>query len=227
MSTQSESTISPKIAKKILEVFPEGAVFFDLETTGLSPLFERIVEFAGIRVTKKGVQIFQTLLNPEREMSERIIGIHGITNEMTSKAPLESEVTPEIIEFIGDLPLIAHNAKFDIGFLNSELKRLKMPVIDITKTIDTVQLAREKIPGAAASLDALCKRFDIDLSIREKHGALLDAKLLAEVYLELTGGRQASLSLIQEKKITSIIVTNERKVVGALNIHDLFRAGLM
>ncbi|RCL81949.1 MAG: DNA polymerase III subunit epsilon, partial [Alphaproteobacteria bacterium] len=107
--------------------------------------------------------------------------------------------------------LVIHNAKFDIGFLNSELKMANMPLIEIQKTIDTVHLAREKIPGAAASLDALCKRFEIDLSLREKHGALLDAKLLAEVYLQLTGGRQSSLSLEQEHTDKSKKVINKEE----------------
>ena len=178
-------------------------IALDTETTGLNPLDgHRIVEIGCIEldINMPTGKEWHAYVNPERAMPEAAFAVHGLSESFLLKKPIFKDIAQDFINFINGAELVIHNAKFDIGFLNSELKRVKMPVIDIKNTIDTVQLAREKIPGAAASLDALCKRFDIDLSIREKHGALLDAKLLAEVFLELTGGRQASLSLIQENK---------------------------
>ena len=126
--------------------------------------------------------------------------IANFSSKFLSDKPLFKEISDELLSFLGDAELVIHNAKFDIGFLNNELKLVNKPIINIENTIDTVILARKAIPGAAASLDALCKRFNIDLSRREKHGALLDAQLLAEVYLELTGGRQSSFRLAASEK---------------------------
>jgi len=178
-------------------------IALDTETTGLNPLDgHRIVEIGCIEldVNIPTGKEWHAYVNPQRAMPEAAFAVHGLSEAFLLKKPLFKDVAKDFFNFIAGAELVIHNAKFDIGFLNSELKRIGMPLIDMKNTIDTVQLAREKIPGAAASLDALCKRFEIDLSIREKHGALLDAKLLAEVYLELTGGRQASFTLIQKNK---------------------------
>ena len=178
-------------------------IALDTETTGLNPLDgHRIVEIGCIEldVNIPTGKEWHAYVNPQRAMPEAAFAVHGLSEAFLLKKPLFKDIAKDFFDFITGAELVIHNAKFDIGFLNSELKRIGMPLIEMKNTIDTVQLAREKIPGAAASLDALCKRFEIDLSIREKHGALLDAKLLAEVYLELTGGRQASLTLIQKNK---------------------------
>jgi DNA polymerase III subunit epsilon len=177
-------------------------VALDTETTGLNPLDgHRIVEIGCVELDGNiptGKE-WHSYLNPERSMPEAAYSVHGLGDNFLFNKPVFKDVVHDFINFIGDATLVIHNARFDIGFLNNELKILGLPLIEMDKSIDTVQLARKTIPGAAASLDALCKRFEIDLSGREKHGALLDAQLLAEVYLELTGGRQASLGLRQEK----------------------------
>ena len=176
-------------------------IALDTETTGLSPKDgHRIVEIGCVELDGNiptGNE-WHSYVNPDRAMPEAAFAVHGLSEEFLQKEPKFKDIAEDFLSFIKGGELVIHNAKFDIGFLNSELKMANMPLIEIQKTIDTVHLAREKIPGAAASLDALCKRFEIDLSLREKHGALLDAKLLAEVYLQLTGGRQSSLSLVQE-----------------------------
>ena len=173
-------------------------IVLDTETTGLNPLDgHRIIEIGCVELEDNlptGKE-WHTYLNPERAVPEAAQAVHGLDEKFLSDKPFFKEVYSDFISFLGEAELVIHNAKFDIGFLNNEIIMLKKPLIEMTKTIDTVHLARKLIPGAAASLDALCKRFNIDISKREKHGALLDAQLLAEVYLELTGGRQASLVL--------------------------------
>ena len=175
-------------------------IALDTETTGLSPLDgHRIVEIGCVELDNNiptGKE-WHTYLNPERTMPEAAFAVHGLSETFLSDKPLFKNISSDFLRFIEGSELVIHNARFDIGFLNNELKLSNLPVINIDKAIDTVQLARQTIPGAAASLDALCKRFDIDLSQRDMHGALLDAQLLAEVYLELTGGRQSSLLLNQ------------------------------
>ena len=189
-------------------------VILDTETTGLSPKDgHRIVEIGCIELDGNiptGNE-WHSYVNPDRSMPEAAFAVHGLSEDFLQKEPKFKDIAEDFLSFIKGGELVIHNAKFDIGFLNSELKMANMPLIEIQKTIDTVHLAREKIPGAAASLDALCKRFEIDLSLREKHGALLDAKLLAEVYLQLTGGRQSSLSLIQEHSDKSKKVINKEE----------------
>ena len=189
-------------------------IALDTETTGLSPKEgHRIVEIGCIELDGNiptGNE-WHSYVNPDRSMPEAAFAVHGLSEDFLQKEPKFKDIAEDFLSFIKGGELVIHNAKFDIGFLNSELKMAKMPLIEIEKTIDTVHLAREKIPGAAASLDALCKRFEIDLSLREKHGALLDAKLLAEVYLQLTGGRQSSLSLVQEHSNKSKKVINKEE----------------
>ena len=173
-------------------------IILDTETTGLDPRNgDRIIEIACIELMNHlpTGRHWQTYLNPECEVSVAALDVHGITDSFLKDKPVFAEVVTDFLEFIGDAPLVAHNAEFDIGFLNAELERLGFPRLAVTRSFCTVQLARRKFPGAPASLDALCKRFSIDNSARTKHGALLDAELLAEVYLELVGGRQAGLEL--------------------------------
>ena len=189
-------------------------IALDTETTGLSPKDgHRVVEIGCVELDGNiptGNE-WHSYVNPDRAMPEAAFAVHGLSEEFLQKEPRFRDIAEDFLRFIKGGELVIHNAKFDIGFLNSELKMASMPLIEIQKTIDTVHLAREKIPGAAASLDALCKRFEIDLSLREKHGALLDAKLLAEVYLQLTGGRQSSLSLVQEHTDKSKQVINKEE----------------
>ena len=182
------------------------------ETTGLSPIGgHRIVEIGCVELDHNiptGKE-WHSYINPERDVPEAAEAVHGLSTKFLSDKPLFSAISDDLLLFLEGAELVIHNAKFDIGFLNNELNLLNKPIINIEKTIDTVMLARKIIPGAAASLDALCKRFNIDLSRREKHGALLDAQLLAEVYLELTGGRQSSLELNSFKEKTNKINQNE------------------
>jgi len=195
-------------------------VALDTETTGLNPLNgHRIVEIGCVELDDNiptGKE-WHSYLNPERSVPEAAEAVHGLSTKFLSDKPLFSDVSDNFLMFIEGAELVIHNAKFDIGFLNNELSLIKRPIINIEKTIDTVLLARKTLPGAAASLDALCKRFNIDLSRREKHGALLDAQLLAEVYLELTGGRQSSLELSSSYKKKNKIKQN--KLI--LNTSDL------
>ena len=173
-------------------------IVVDTETTGLSPEDgHRLVEIGCIELAR-GVPTGRTwhrYVNPERPMPSGAEAIHGITDAFLADKPLFTAVADELVGFLADAPLVIHNAAFDLGFLNAELKRSGRPALAPARVIDTVEMARRKYPGQPANLDALCKRFAIDLAAREKHGALVDARLLAEVYLELTGGRQAALVL--------------------------------
>lgn len=138
-------------------------------------------------------------VNPERDMPAEAFAVHGLSAEFLADKPTFAEIAPAFLAFVADSPLVIHNADFDLGFVNAELARLDRPPIAADRGIDTVQLARRKFPGAPANLDALCRRFAIDLSERALHGALKDALLLAEVYLELVGGRQPGLALAAAK----------------------------
>jgi len=173
-------------------------IILDTETTGFDPLTgDRLVEIGCIELFNrvKTGEIFQRYINPEREVPEAAFKIHGLSTTFLREKPLFAEVVEDFITFIGDAPLIIHNAEFDMKFVNFELERIGRTPLPMERAIDTVRIARQKFPGATASLDALCRRFNIDNSSRTLHGALLDADLLAEVYLELTGGRQTGLVL--------------------------------
>ena len=174
-------------------------IVLDTETTGLNAASgDRIIEIACLELVNHlptGKQ-FQRYLNPERPVSGDAFAIHGLGDEFLADKPRFGEILEELFAFLGDSPLVIHNAEFDVGFVNAELARLERPPLPISRATDTVVIARRKFPGAPASLDALCRRFGIDNSERTKHGALLDAELLAEVYLELVGGRQAGLQLV-------------------------------
>ena len=173
-------------------------IVLDTETTGFDPLSgHRVVEIGCIELMNHVAtgSTFHRYLNPERDMPAEAEAVHGLSIAFLSDKPLFESVADELLEFIGDAPIIAHNASFDLNFINAELTRTGRVKIPSERTIDTVTLARRKFPGAQASLDALCRRFGIDTSERSKHGALLDAKLLAYVYLELIGGREPGLAL--------------------------------
>jgi len=172
-------------------------VVLDTETTGLSPENgDRVIEIAcleldqGLFPTDKS---FHTFVNPERSISRAAFEVHGISDEFVKNSPLFSSIAKDLWHFIGNAKLIIHNAEFDIRFLNAEFARLNHPMLRIDQTIDTLKMARKKYPSMPNNLDSLCKRFNISLEDREKHSALIDVRLLASVYIELTqGGRQQS-----------------------------------
>ena len=173
-------------------------IIFDTETTGLNPAAgDRMVEIGCIELFNRVEtgRTFHAYFNPERPMPTEAEAVHGLSDIFLSDKPRFADKVEELLEFIGDAPLIAHNASFDFGFLNHELQRCARDPVCMSRMIDTLLLARSKHPGAKHSLDALCARFGVDRSQRVKHGALLDAQLLAQVYVELTGGRQIGLSL--------------------------------
>ena len=178
---------------------PIREIIFDTETTGLSHKDgDRVIEIGAVELINRFPtgKTFHEYINPEgKEVHPDALRIHGISNEQLEDKPTFAEVADRFMEFFGKGSLIAHNASFDMGFMNMELTRLGMAPLAQSRVIDTLQMARRKFPGAQNSLDALCSRFGIDNSHREKHGALLDSEILADVYIELLGGRQTSLSL--------------------------------
>jgi DNA polymerase-3 subunit epsilon len=173
-------------------------IVLDTETTGLDPgQGHRLVEVGCVELINRipTGQGFHHYVNPERDVPKEAFAVHGLSAEFLADKPLFAEIADAFLEFIGDAPLVIHNAAFDHGFLNAELTRLKKPAIARERLVDTLLLARRKHPGGSNKLDDLCARYGIDNSHRTKHGALLDAELLAEVYLELIGARQAQLIL--------------------------------
>lgn len=176
-------------------------IVFDTETTGLSALNgDRLVEIGCVELLNKVEtgRAFHAYFNPRRAMPSEAEAVHGLSDRFLSDKPDFNELCEDLLEFIGDSPLVAHNASFDFGFLNHELGQCGRPLICMTRMVDTLVLARQRHPGAKHSLDALCTRYGVDRSLRIKHGALIDAQLLAQVYVELTGGRQIGLSLAAE-----------------------------
>jgi len=181
-------------------------IVLDTETTGLDPQAgHRIIEIGCVEIYNliPTGRTYQTYINPERDISEGASLVSGLSSKFLQDKPLFSKVAQPFLDFIGDSPLVIHNAAFDIGFLNAELTRLELNPLLLERAVDTVRLARAKFPGAPASLDALCRRFGIDLTERTKHGALLDAQLLAHVYLELKGGRQTTFVFANKKTTTA------------------------
>ena len=174
-------------------------IIFDTETTGLYPADgDRIIEIGALELINRFPtgKTFHEYLHPgDREIHPDAERIHGISLEQLKNKPNFEDILPKFLEFFGDGTLIAHNAKFDVGFFDAELKRVNQPSIDITRVVDTLAIAKRKYPGARNSLDALCDRFGISRASRTLHGALLDSELLADVYIELTGGRQVGMSL--------------------------------
>ncbi|TFF17791.1 DNA polymerase III subunit epsilon [Jiella endophytica] len=173
-------------------------IVFDTETTGLDPAVERVIEIGGVELWNHipTGREFHVFIRPEgRKVDPAAFDVHGISDEFLADKPVFSEVLEAFRDFFAEGRLIAHNASFDIRFLNAELARLGQPPIGPERVVDTLAMARRKFPMAPATLDALCSRFSIDTSRRDKHGALLDSQLLADVYIELIGGRQATLGL--------------------------------
>ena len=171
-------------------------IVMDTETTGLSPADgHRIVEIGCVELLNHVPtgKVYHQYINPQRDMPTEAFEVHGLSEERLSKEPLFAEVADAFVEFIGDAKLVIHNAGFDMKFLNAELEWAGKPKLNYDRAIDTLAIARRKFPGSQASLDALCRRFNIDNSARELHGALLDSEILADVYLELIGGRQPDL----------------------------------
>ena len=176
-------------------------IVFDTETTGLSPAGgDRIVEIGCVELFNRVEtgRTYHSYFNPGRPMPSEAEAVHGLSDRFLSDKPNFHDVCEDLLEFIGDSPLVAHNAGFDFGFINHELGGCGRPLVCTSRMIDTLAIARQKFPGAKHSLDALCMRFGVDRSQRIKHGALLDAQLLAQVYVELTGGRQIGLTLVAE-----------------------------
>jgi DNA polymerase-3 subunit epsilon len=189
-------------------------IVLDTETTGLSPAAgDRLVEIGCVELINHipSGRTYHVYTNPQRSMPEEAFRVHGLSDEFLADKPLFAAVAGEFRDFIGDATLVIHNAPFDMGFLNAELEKVGQSRLT-NQVIDTVMLAREKHPGARVSLDALCKHYGIDNSRRTLHGALLDSEILAEVYLELLGGKQVSLALIAETTVSGAQAIAERPV---------------
>ena len=182
-------------------------IIFDTETTGLNPISgDRMVEIGCVEMFNRVEtgRHFHAYFNPERPMPSEAEAVHGLSTVFLSDKPRFSERCEELLDFLEDAPLVAHNATFDFGFLNHELERCGRRGVCSSRMIDTLVLARTRHPGAKHSLDALCTRFGVDRSHRVKHGALLDAQLLAQIYVELTGGRQIGLGLVADTEQADI-----------------------
>ncbi|WP_421696673.1 DNA polymerase III subunit epsilon [Aestuariivirga sp.] len=192
-------------------------IILDTETTGLDPSTgDRVVEIGAVELLDHlpTGRTFHVYINPERDMPREAEAVHGLSSAFLRDKPVFAAIAQPFLDFIGDATLVIHNASFDVAFLNAELGFLRLPSIPPERVVDTLHIARQKHPGAANSLDALCRRYGVDNSKRTKHGALLDSELLAEVYLELLGGRQTALILeaAVTKRATTVIATQ-------INIH--------
>ncbi|HEY6735794.1 MAG TPA: DNA polymerase III subunit epsilon [Roseiarcus sp.] len=173
-------------------------IVLDTETTGLDPADgHRVLEIGAVEIVHQSLtgKVFHTLINPERDVPQDAVRVHGHNSEVLKDKPVFASIVDDFLAFIGDAKLVIHNAEFDVRFMNAELARLGLATIAMDRVVDTLALARKKHPGAPASLDALCDRYRIDRSRRVRHGALLDAEILVEVYCELSGGRHRSLLL--------------------------------
>ncbi|SRR5690606_3596965 len=189
-------------------------IVVDTETTGLDPRDHRIVEIGCLELVNHVPtgRTFHTYVNPERDMPEDARRVHGLSAEFLRDKPLFCDVAEELLEFLADDLMVIHNAPFDLGFLDAEFGRSGRPVLSRDRVVDTLEIARRKHPAASCSLDALCRRYNIDNSMRVRHGALLDAELLAEVYLELIGGRQPDLALTSRVQQTVHVVRQVARV---------------
>jgi DNA polymerase-3 subunit epsilon len=173
-------------------------IVWDTETTGFDPESgDRLVEIGAVELFNHMPtgNVYHQYINPERSMPQDAFAVHGLGDEFLADKPVFKKIAQDFLDFIGDARIVAHNAKFDMRFINAELKWVGIKLIPMSQSLDTLEIARKKFPGAQNSLDALCCRFGIDNSAREKHGALLDSEILAEVYLELIGGRQPDFAL--------------------------------
>jgi DNA polymerase III subunit epsilon len=192
-------------------------IVLDTETTGLNPLDgHRVLEIGAVEIVHQVLtgRVFHHLINPERDIPEDAVAVHGHTANALKDKPVFAQVVDDFLSFIGEAPLVIHNAEFDVRFLNAELSRLGRRTIELERVVDTLALARKKHPGLPNSLDALCDRYRIDRSRRVKHGALLDAKILVEIYCELTGGRQRSLLFSQPNQNPQIMISAPARQVG-------------
>jgi DNA polymerase-3 subunit epsilon len=207
-------------------------IVFDTETTGLDPYKgDRLVEIGCIELLNRFPtgRTFHRYLNPERDMPQEAFEVHGLSNDFLKDKPLFASIADELLDFISEAALVAHNATFDLSFLNAELERIKRAAIPRDRLVDTLLLARRKYPGGSNRLDDLCVRFGIDNSRRTKHGALLDAELLAEIYVELVEARQAQLGLVAAPTLkiaaaSSTIAVRVRPVPLAPRVTDAERA---
>ncbi|MTJ84283.1 MAG: DNA polymerase III subunit epsilon [Telmatospirillum sp.] len=189
-------------------------IVLDTETTGLDPAAgHRLVEIGCVELVNHLAtgQVYHVYINPERDVPEEAFNVHGLSEEFLSGHPVFKDHAQAFLDFIGDATLVIHNAEFDMKFLNWELKALGYEVLPKDRAIDTVAMARRRFPGSPANLDALCRRFGIDNTARTKHGALLDAELLAEVYLELIGGREPGLALGSAARSGSVEAAAKRE----------------
>jgi DNA polymerase-3 subunit epsilon len=221
---------SPLIAAAMREIV------WDTETTGIFPGDgHRIVEIGALEMVDRVLtgRSFHTYVDPCRPMPKDSQAVHGLSSDFLTGQPVFEMIIDDFLEFIGDSPLVAHNAAFDMEFLNWELKRIKRPVIPHSRAIDTLEISRKLNPGAKHTLDALCNRYGIDLSARTKHGALVDAELLARVYVELTGGRQIGFDLAEAAVVEDVPVERVTLAMRAhsatpeeLERHAAFVAGL-
>src|SRR6202789_1372620 len=188
-------------------------IVLDTETTGLDPADgHRVLEIGAVEIVHQSLtgKVFHTLINPERDVPQDAVRVHGHSSAVLKEKPVFASIVDGFLAFIGDSKLVIHNADFDVRFMNAELARLGLATIDMDRVVDTLALARKKHPGAPNSLDALCDRYRIDRSRRVRHGALLDAEILVEVYCELTGGRQRALVLGEP------LGAVEARVIGAI-----------
>lgn len=203
-------------------------IVLDTETTGLDPSTgDRLVELGCVELFNSipTGEVFHRHIDPERDMPMEAFRIHGLSSEFLTGKPKFADIVDEFLGFIGDAKLVIHNAEFDMKFLNAELRRAQLPPLNFDRVIDTLPMARRKHPGTPASLDALCARYGIDNSRRTKHGALLDSEILAEVYLELSGGRQSALLLASQTarkvKLTTVdLVTGRPSALPQLILAD-------
>ncbi|MBS0184739.1 MAG: DNA polymerase III subunit epsilon [Proteobacteria bacterium] len=203
-------------------------IILDTESTGLDPeKGHRLIEIGCVEFVNRlpTGKVFHTYLNPERDVPEEAFRIHKLSTEFLKDKPLFSEIYKDFLVFLGEDPLVIHNASFDLKFINAELQRMNLPFIPLSRATDTVLLARKKFPGSPANLDALCARFKINISQRSSqgHGALLDAQLLSKVYIELLGGRQIELSIGKEKereKESAVFLKNEQMVILPPRPHE-------
>ena len=192
-------------------------IVWDTETTGLDPAEgHRIVEIGAVELVNHlpTGRVYHQYINPERSMPAEAFAVHGIGDEQLRSQPVFRDIAAAFVDFVGDAKLVAHNAEFDMRFINAELRSAGFAPFPMTVVVDTLAIARRKFPGSQASLDALCRRYGVDTSARKKHGALLDSELLAEVYLELCGGRQQGLVLTQATEAATRSADGNRVTVG-------------